>query len=1205
MAQNTNPIRYSDLVSPDNSIDELVKKLENLSDTYRGALRDIRTEAAALAKTLDAVSGATEAGRNATKKASDDAEKLARAERDLAFAESETAKKLAELKAATKEQNDINKLMLKINQSAESSYNRLSAQYSLNKLYINNMTKAERENTEEGRKLVAQTKEIYEEMKRLQEATGKTNLNVGNYREASDAIISYGDSLKANLGLNNKFGDALLALGQGGETAKSAFRAIGDGSKALGKTLMGLLSNPVFLGIAGIAAAGAAFKWWYDYNAGLVEATRLTQQFTGKEGDDLKAFRNHVQAIADTFDVDFKETLMASNAVAKQFGISGEEALQLIQDGFVAGANANGEFIDTLKEYPAYFKEAGISADQFVAIVAQTNKAGIFSDKGVDAIKEANIRLREMTTSTADALDAIGISSTEVQQSLQDGTKTTFQVMQEVSARLNEFPDSATEVGTALADIFGGPGEDAGLQYIRTLKDVSTNLDDVKAQAGILGQLQEQQLNAQLDLQNALAGLFDATGGSFETMTTRAKVFFTEGLAKIINGAISIVNYIIELYNESLAVRVVWNGLVVGWKNAVDTIGNLFNLLVDVFKAGGTIIKGVFTLDFDTIKQGYKEYAESFKTLVENQVSDMKSNYQEAYEGLTKKVKPITIPITTKAAGASPGQASTGIEGKVANIDKDEQKKLEEAYKKNLALLRKLQDAQLAVEADAWERRTKQIEYQYDRQIEDYKHQLETEQGLTKENQEAINGIIKALAVKRGNELLSIEREKQQAELDITQKGIELRLQSVKEGTDEERRLRLELLELQKQSALLMNAQLPGGQQQDAGVISASFDKKAKDANEAYIQGRLNEFDKLQALAQSEFDLVTSTEEKKTQFRLRAERDRLQKVIDLNKEMGGKLTEVEVATMQNTITKINEEIANSERDERNKDIYSMLGINLTDEAKDAINQSMAFALDSINQLLDAKAASAERAVQDADKEVDAAQRALEAEREARANGYASNVEYAQKELEAAKKNQQAALNEQKKIQRQQMALQTVTQAANLVTASTEIWASLGKFPPLAIAAIALMWSSFAASKIKALQLTKGGTEEYGEGTVELLRGGSHASGNDIDLGTTPDGRRRRAEGGEFFAVINKRNSARYRSVIPDVINSLNSGTFAEKYMNVYPETSTAVTVAPVGTDLGTLQDDVREIRAQNERRYVQTPGGTVMYYKNLKQIIKN
>lgn len=97
------------------------------------------------------------------------------------------------------------------------------------------MTKAERENTEEGRKLVEQTKEIYEEMKRLQEATGKFQLNVGNYTEASDAIIAYGDKLKETLGLNSAFGESLLALGRGGAESKAVFTAIGDGAKALGK----------------------------------------------------------------------------------------------------------------------------------------------------------------------------------------------------------------------------------------------------------------------------------------------------------------------------------------------------------------------------------------------------------------------------------------------------------------------------------------------------------------------------------------------------------------------------------------------------------------------------------------------------------------------------------------------------------------------------------------------------------------------------------------------------------------------------------------------------------------------------------------------------------------------------------------------------------------------------------------------------------
>src|SRR5699024_2786205 len=136
-----------------------------------------------------------------------------------------------------------------------------------------------------------------------------------------------------------------------------------------------LLKNPVFLSIAGIATVGATFKFWYDYNKGLVEASRLTTQFTGLHGDEMKQYRNEVQAVADTFEVDFKETLIAANSVAKQFGIAQSDALGLIKDGFIAGANANGYFLDNLKEYPAYFKEAGLSADQFIAIATQTNQS--------------------------------------------------------------------------------------------------------------------------------------------------------------------------------------------------------------------------------------------------------------------------------------------------------------------------------------------------------------------------------------------------------------------------------------------------------------------------------------------------------------------------------------------------------------------------------------------------------------------------------------------------------------------------------------------------------------------------------------------------------------------------------------------------------------------------------------------------------------
>lgn len=1003
---NNNPIKYSDLVAPDNAITDLITQLQDLMKQYKETAGGIKAEAQQLVDSIKKVSGATEDGRGATKQAATDADRLAKAQRDLAFAQSETAREIAELKAVQSEANQINKLTVKLNNSAEGSYNRLSAQYSLNKIRINSMTDAERENAEQTEGLITKTRELYEEMKRLQEETGKHQLNVGNYPEVSGAIAGVSDKLTELIGLNGQFGQSILALGRGGTETKAIFTAMGDGVKALGTSLMGLLTNPVFVAIAGIAGAGVAFKWWYDYNAGLVEATRLTQQFTSKSGDDLKAYRNQVQAVADTFDKDFKEVLIASNAVSKQFGISADEALNLIQDGFVAGADANGEFLDTLKEYPAYFKEAGISADQFVAIVAQSNKAGIFSDKGVDAIKEANLRLREMTTATAEALDAIGISSVQVQEDLQSGAKTTFQVMQEVSQKLNELPESSAAVGTAIADIFGGAGEDAGLQYLQTLKDISLNLDDVKSKAGILGELQEKQLQSQLELQNALAGLFDMTGGNFETLQTRVKIFVNGALTGLIEGVINLVNYVVDFYNNSLLLRVAWQGIVLGFKNAFDTIGNIFQYFIDVVKAAGTTIKGIFTFDWDDFKKGISGFANAIPNLMKSTMKDVKENFDEGIDNINNRLNPITIPVTVDTS----------------DVDK------------------------------------------------------------------VVNQVVK-----------SVEK-------------------TTKSG---------------------------GGSKP------------------------------------------------------------IERMLGLTPVDSSKLQGKAVATTKSTIAAVGKTVeeTTAEQQQRGTDIYSIFGLNLDDETKTGIDTSLQYAKDALNSFVDEYVAASERKVERADREVDAAQKALELEIEARNAGYAHNVATAQKELDMAKRNQEKALAEQRKAQKAQAAIQTIQQAGDLVTASAMIWSQLGF--PWAIPALAIMWGSFAASKIKAAQMAK--SETYGDGTVEMLVGGSHQSGNDIDLGTKPDGTRRRAEGGEFFAVINKRNSRKYRNIIPDVINSLNNGTFADKYMNAYAGgDGVTLTVQNQSSDLRELSDNVREIREQNKRRIVVDKDGNVIeIYKNLTRKIKS
>ena len=1187
---NTNPIKYSDLISPDDSISNLIKQLDELSDAYVNMSKNVREQAGALATNLRGVSGATEAGRKVIQNASTDADRLAKAQKALNDAESETNIRLQELKQAQKEANDIAKVTARLNRSQEGSYNRLAAMYKMNMMHLNTMSREMRENTAAGKKLEAETRAIYEEMKRLQAATGAHQLNVGNYREAGDAVAEYGEKLKATLGLNSNFGEALLALGRNSGEAKSALEGLKGGFAALGKTMITLATNPVFLAIAGVAAAGAAFKWWYDYNSGLVEATRLTQQFTQLTGSALKDLRDEISGISDTFGTDFRETLQATNSVAKQFGISYEQAADVISKGFVAGANANGEFIDTLKEYPAYFKEAGISASDFVAIIAKSNQEGIFSDKGVDAIKEGNLRLREMTTATASALEGIGISSKKVQEDLQSGAKTTWQVMQEVSQKLSELPESSSKVGTAIADIFGGPGEDAGLQYLTMLKDIKGGIDDVIEKQGDMSTSLLEVNNAATECKKAFNNLFDSTGGDFETFTNRLKT---------------------GLYDTLTGILITIKEVGAWWKNTFNAMNNALGGFLS-----SAIKKIAETNSFlAPIVKAYDYFAAKGKSQRES--SALFNAGAQAGGAIASLAKSGGGAKT----GTQPAQTSGGKSTRRTARKTDAAKALEDAYKAEVAAMRKWEDVKTAAMEDGVEKRQLIITQQYGRQIEDLRHRLNTEKKLTVNERKDINATILQLERNMQQESAKIYAEYDKKQLERQKTAITLQLDAAKKGSAEELKLKLQQIETQKQIELAANAALPASQRVNSALITAKYGAQAAETVKGYIP---------------EAKAKTQTEERAK--RIAEEQQTISELIAAAEAGEIQVGEAQINALRKRSAALTEEARNLARDyvrEITAEAQKVLeGVNVdwskpidgtkaiqqlfydlqdafsgdqTEDKIKAVAEAFNLLTGALNQAAAARIEEANAAVAQAEKDISSAQQALTYEQQARAAGYANNVALAQKELETARKNEAKALRDRKKAQRQQAAIQTVQQIGNLVTASALIWSQLGF--PAAIPAIATMWASFAASKVIAATLTKSSgaqdaSETYGDGTVELLQGGSHQSGHDIDLGRKPDGTRRRAEGGEFFAVINKRNSRRFRRVIPDVINSLNDGSFATKYMHSYDSTGLTVNVG-AADNLDGLKSDVKRIRETAEtRNYIDAEGRNVFEYKNLKRITR-
>jgi len=293
----------------------------------------------------------------------------------------------------------------------------------------------------------------------------------------------------------------------------------------------------------------------------------------------------------------------------------------------------------------------------------------------------------------------------------------------------------------------------------------------------------------------------------------------------------------------------------------------------------------------------------------------------------------------------------------------------------------------------------------------------------------------------------------------------------------------------------------------------------------------------------------------------------------------------------------------------------------------AVNEALQQSIDYMNEWMDKRIEMAEIAVEQAEKEANAAKTALDYEQQARANGYANNVELARKEYEEKLALQQKAVEEQRRLQKIQDSINTAQQISSLVTATANLWSSYSSIPmvgpALAIAATALMWGSFLAAKIQASQVA--GTVTHGEGMAEYLNyGGSHASGNDIDFGHTRDGRRRRVERGEVVGVIRKDKVEKYgANTILDIISALNGGTFEKKYganglggeIPLYTkafsgigngvEANYAMAFGGGGTDLSNIESGIRELIEQNNVRVVNTPYGRIEYRGNTKRIIKN
>lgn len=601
-------------------------------------------------------------------------------------------------------------------------------------------------------------------------------------------------------------------------------------------------------------------------------------------------------------------------------------------------------------------------------------------------------------------------------------------------------------------------------------------------------------------------------------------------------------------------------------------------------------------------------------------VNKLKSNikeYGDEAERSSKKQKELTKSIENLT--------------KLVNVDAYTGGKETKEQKEKYDLTKKYEESRIALIIDARVKEENEIREAARKELSELKKKTTEQQRATQMYADAVYNIEAKLR-------RDLEKMRERWAIDDLQKTHDLlseRLNAVRRGTGEELIIQTQLLENErKQDELRIKQSTDTEIRKNERLLllerayQLSKAQMIKDFTEnqdkRIIERSVLHLSQQQQAETAAFDIVQRSEKEQERFRLKLEREKWEQILELTKQYGSKITGYEVKTVEDTIKGIDNAIKRDTSGWDSKqgvfgnlfdlvfgDAFSAKdgksGAERAEQFKDSILEASEFAIENLKSVAQARVEAAEVAVQAAEKEVSARQKVLDAEIQARANGYANNVATAQKELDFARKQQEKALRDKKKAQKQQERIDTLMQASSLVTATANLWKDLGL---AAIPAIALMWGSFAFAKIKASQLSKASqdTEEYGDGTVEMIDyGGSHASGNDVDLGTTKDGKRRRVERGEYFAVVNKRSSQKYKKLVPDLINSLNKGTFEQKYLNAYSGSDEVTNIMQGSTvDLSKVEKDLKSIKEQGRVKYITGADGTIIEVRgNIKRIIKS
>ena len=318
-------------------------------------------------------------------------------------------------------------------------------------------------------------------MREAEESADGTAKSIDGYgkavQEAEDDTSVFGDVLKANLASSVIERATGMLTDLAGSVKDYALELDDASSRVQASTGATTAEMEKYRDVMEEVYASGAGDSLDDVADAMIQ---IRQQMGQMDSSQMKELIEDAIALKDTFGWDYQESIRTVNALISNFGITAEQAFNLLVQGAQRGLDKNGDLLDTINEYSVHYSQMGLSAEEFFNSLVNGTEAGTFSvDKLGDAYKEFGIRVRDTADSTTEGFELIGKDADEMRAKFAAGGETARSAMEETMEALFSV-DDAVKRNQAGVDLFGTMWEDLGETGVRALMDVEGNLSMTK-----------------------------------------------------------------------------------------------------------------------------------------------------------------------------------------------------------------------------------------------------------------------------------------------------------------------------------------------------------------------------------------------------------------------------------------------------------------------------------------------------------------------------------------------------------------------------------------------------------------------------------------------------------------------------------------------------------------------------------------------------